>query len=149
MDEMTSGLSQDGFQTLDDYKSDTQLTLFDMKELAVNKTKTLSQIQEEIKKLTEMLNDGLQSDPQYKEKEESLKGKKIQLNSIKLQLVSQPSQIALIDKLRGLKNEAKEKKAEISTIALEVLRQSRNNQFELNGDTYEISTVAKLVKTKQ
>lgn len=151
MDEQITPLSQEGFATIEDYKAQQsgQLTLFDMQSLAVNKTRTLSQLQEEIKKLSEMLDDALENNADYKDKEESLKGKRLQLNGIKLQVQTQPSQIALINKMRELKNEVKEKRAEISDIALEVLRKSENNQFELDGDTYEIKTVAKLVKTKQ
>jgi len=141
-------LSQEGFTTLEDYQkaNQGQLTLFDMQDLAVKKTVTLAQLQEQLKKANEMFNDAFKNEPSFRERESRVKQESSSLNEVKLQIKRQPSLIALETKMKEIKNEIKEKKEEVSNFALEVYRQTGNNEFEKDGETYEIKTVAKLVK---
>lgn len=146
------GISQEGFATLDEtnaVEQNEQLTLFSLQELAVNTTRTIERVQEELKTAQEMLKDAYENNATYKEKKEALKEPTQALKGVKTELSRLPEMIALSDKVKELKNEVKEKRQSVSEYALEVYRLTGNNEFERDGSRYEIRTVAKLVKVKE
>lgn len=141
---MDQGLSQDGFPVLGEQTE--QMTLFDMQSLVVKKTGSIQSLQEQIKTTNDMLVDALKNNPVYKEREDKVKEQRDVLATIKQQINSQPSVVALTNKVRDLRNELKEKRSEVSVVALEVYRKTGNTEFEQEGETYEIKTVARVVK---
>lgn len=150
MDEQ-SAISQEGFPTLEDTPTvaNEQMTLFSLQELAVNNTKTVEQIQVQLKTAQEMYKDGFLQSEEYKSKDQEVKDKSRELKQVKERLSMQPSLNAQAQKIKELKNELKEKKAAISDYALEILRMGGLNEFDKDNESYEIKVVAKLVKVKQ
>lgn len=141
MDEQIQPMSFDEIPT-----SDPQLTLFSLQDLAITTTRTLQGIQEELKTATQMLTDAYKNDPTFHEEDLKVKEVRTGLDQAKLVVSKQPSVLAIQNKIRELRNEAKEKKSAISDYAIEVLRQTQSNQFVKDGETFEIVTVAKLIK---
>lgn len=148
----TQGISQEGFQTAEEYNSkpeNQQMTLFSLQELAVSNTNSIEEIQKQLKTATEMYNDSFANDAKFKEEQEKVKDQQKSLKVVKANIERQPSVIAMANKVKELKNELKEKKASVSDYAMEVFRMSGNTEFEKDGKTYDIKTVAKLVERKQ
>jgi len=149
---MDDTISQEGFQTLDMQDAtqrNEQMTLFDMQTLAVKKTGSISELQKQIKVATEMLTDTFKNNAEYHSQEERAKEAGKPLKEVKAIIERTPEVISLKTRLKELKNELKEKRSEVSEYALEVYRQTGQREFDLNGEVYEINTVAKLSKRKQ
>lgn len=149
---MDNVVSQEGFTTLDEYREKNggeQLELFQLQEFAVKNTDSLSGIEEKLKRANEMLTDVYLNEPTYKEQQEKVKEQQKQLKVIKSQIESQPSVIGLINQVKEIKSEKKDRRVMISDYALEIYRRSGVTEFDRDGQTFEIKTVAKIVKKKQ
>jgi predicted RNase H-like nuclease (RuvC/YqgF family) len=151
MDEQST-VSQDGFQTVEEFNAtegNKQMTLFNLKELAVNNTWSLEKLQAEVKTVKKMYDEVFDGDVTYKEEKEWVEEQSKNLRQIKASIKDRPEMRNLEMKMKDLKRELKEKKSAVSDYALEVLRKTGNNEFEKDGEVFEISTVAKLIKRKQ
>jgi len=147
MDENVNAVSQDGFPTLQE--GDQQLTLFNLQEIAVKKTHSIADLKSKIKEAQEMYEQSLNTSEDYKKVKENLKTVKDTVKGIEIELNRTPQMATLIQKIKDLKYEMKEKKMSVSDYALQVLQLSGNNEFEKDGEVFQILTIAKLVKRKQ
>lgn len=151
---MDGQISQQDFPVLGDPIIDTpvveakegQLELFSLQELTINNSNTISVLKEQIKTTTEMVTEALEASEAYRQTKEEIKEKQRILNQTKASITQQPSISAQVDALKNLRQELKEKKAEISDYAMEVFRMTGANEFEKDGEIFDIVTSAKLVK---
>lgn len=147
-------VTQDGFPTLEQFNQQSgqdkdQMTLFSLQELAVRETDSITSLQDKIKNAKEMLDSAFEIDDVFMSAKNNSESANKQLKGVKQEISRRPEVISLDGKLKELKNELKEKKEMISSYAMEVYRQSGNNEFEKDGQVYEIKAAAKLVKRKQ
>lgn len=149
---MDNTITQEGFPTLEDYQkenSNEQLQLFEIQEFAIKNTESLDQLQDKLKTASDMLKESYTNTSVYNEQEVKVKEAQKQLKVIKSQIESQPSVIGLKNQVKSIKSDIKDKRVMITDYALEIYRRSGSNEFEVNGQTFEIKTVAKLVKRQQ
>ena len=124
----------------------TVLTSLD--ELIKNYIQSIDKLRIEVKKHREMIQDGFQNDPVYHEHDEKAKEAVKQRNATKQQIMKQPAQMTLANKVKGMQSELKEKQLALSDYLLEYQRLSGANQIETNdGQVLEIVNSAKVVRT--
>ena len=109
---------------------------------------SISRLQEEVKKLKEMLDDIFANDPTYQEHtkaaDEASKVKRV----TKQQILKRPQAGDLDNKIKSLKSELKENQGSLSDYLREFQRMSGLNEIENEqGEVMEIVYTAKLVKT--
>lgn len=108
---------------------------------------TIERLSVEIKKQREMVNDTFANDAVYQEQERKAKEATKLKNATKQQLLKQPSILQIINKLKGMTVELKEKQSSLSDYLLEYQRMTGVNEIEgEDGEVREIIHVAKVVK---
>ncbi len=122
--------------------------LMNLESLIKTHMSSISRLQEEVKKLKEMLDDIFANDPTYQEHtklaDEASKVKK----ATKQQILKRPQAAELDNKVKSLKSEMKENQASLSDYLREFQRMSGLNEIENDqGEVMEIVYTAKLVKT--
>lgn len=125
-----------------------QGTLFDLEELAVKTTTAIERLTEQLRVAKQMLKDAYKASETYTSQEGRVQAEKKMLQDIKQELDGQQEFKGMLATVRDLQTEVKEKKTSVSDYAIEYQRMSGNNQIERSDGTYEIQTVAKLVKRK-
>lgn len=123
----------------------TVLTSLD--ELIKNHVKSIDKLRIEVKKQQDMINDGFQNDPVYRENEAKAKEATKVKNTTKQQIMKQPAMLTLSNKVKSMKAEMKDKQFALSDYLLEYQRLSGANQIETDdGQVLEIVNVAKVVR---
>lgn len=126
-----------------------QQTLFDLQELAVVTTGSLSQLRQDKKTTQQMIKDALAANETYRANEEKVKETKKVLLQTKQAIQQQPTVGQLVDKLKDISLQLKEKSQSVSDYVLEYARLSGSDEFEKDGELFTIVKTAKLVKSLQ
>lgn len=151
-------LSQDGFPSIEDVQDaqivsenanpeDQSQVLTGLDEMIKAHIKSIDTLRNESKKLQEMITDGFQNDAVYKEHDDAVKAATKVRQATKNQIMKQPAILTLVQKLKTLKSELKEKQFSLSDYLLEYQRISGANQIETDdGQILEIVNSAKIVR---
>lgn len=146
-------VSQEGFADAGDadaMQKNEQMTLFDLKSVAVRETDTIDTLRHRLKEANEMYQDIFNNNPMLAEKKKELTEYSKGMKSLKTQVERTAEAARLKEKIGEIKDDIKRKMETVSTAALEVYRQTGETEFtDENGTTFEIRTVAKVVKRKQ
>lgn len=151
-------LSQDGFPTLEDVKEtvqdgeivateDNTTLLTSLDDMIQSHVKSIDRLKTEIKKLREMVQDGFNNDAVYKEHDAAVKAATKIKQATKAQIMKQPAVLELVQKMKTLSSELKDKNFSLSDYLLEYQRLSGANQIETDdGQVLEIVNSAKIVR---
>lgn len=153
-------LSQDGFPTLEDVQAtskngdgtpeDQSTLLTGLDEMIKAHVQSIDRLRTEVKKLREMVQDGFANDAVYKEHDDVAKAAAKVRQATKAQIMKQPAIVALVQKMKTLNSELKEKQFSLSDYLLEYQRLSGANQIETDdGQVLEIVNSAKVVRRAQ
>lgn len=123
--------------------------LFSLEEFAVTKTNSIEELKKQLKEAKTMLDDTLKANSVYVTKDNAVKEATKERTVVKKQIMSDPGVQNLVQRIKGIAQEIKEKTAEVSDYALEYQRLSGATEIQKNGVTYDIVKVAKLVKRVQ
>jgi predicted RNase H-like nuclease (RuvC/YqgF family) len=126
-----------------------QQTLFSLEELTVKTTTTIDSLKDQLKTAKEMLDDALMADQVFKNQVEDLKESQKAKKVVETQALRRPDIAVLAEKVKEIRGDLKEKKESQSDYALEFSRLSGASEIQIEGATYEIRKVAKLVKRVQ
>lgn len=130
-----------------DAPSDGVTVILSLEQLIKSHVQSIEKLKEEKKKIKETIDDSLLGDVVYQEKFKVAKEATKQKNATKLQILKQPSNIILANKLKGITSELKDKRLALSDYLLDYQRQTKATQLELfDGSIGEIVQVAKIVK---
>jgi len=145
-------LSQD-FPTLDDANPDGSGTvgeaaiLINLSEMIKNYIQSIDKIRIEKKKIQEMFEDSFVNNPVYRENAEKAKEAMKVKATTRQQIASQPSVIALGQKIKDTGRDLRERQIALSDYLLEYQRLTGANEFEdAEGQIREIINSAKLIK---
>lgn len=131
---------------MDDQGNDAVL-LVKIEEMIKTHLSQIDELQEQITKHKDMLNDIFANDETYQEHEKAAKEAARVKSNTKKEIMKRPSVADLDNKLKSLKSEQKELKEGLSDYLREYQRLSGSNEIEgEDGETREIVFVAKLVK---
>ena len=109
----------------------------------------LNELQNEAKKLKDMVEDGLAGSEAYKIVSEKAKDAANEKTQVRKSLLSTPEMISLLNKNKEIASEIKEKRISISDYILEFQRLSGANEIDLgDGEVMQIENSAKLVRKK-
>lgn len=154
----TDTVSQDGFPTLEDVKmtsqdgevvatEDQSAVLTSLDEMIKAHVQSIDRLRVEVKKLREMVQDGFANDAVYKEHDDAAKAAAKVRQATKAQIMKQPAIIALVQKMKTINSELKDKQYSLSDYLLEYQRISGANQIETDdGQVLEIVNSAKVVR---
>lgn len=166
MDDTTTtddAVSQDGFATLEDVQhvqdaeivsgtpsvlsDDQSQVLTSLDEMIKSHVQSIDRLKVEVRKLRETIEDGFANDAVYKEHDDAAKAAaKVKL-ATKAQIMKQPAVLTLVQKMKTLASELKEKQFSLSDYLLEYQRLSGANQIETDdGQVLEIVNSAKIVR---
>lgn len=121
--------------------------LLNLQEMIKNYIQSLDKLREEKKKVQEMFEDSFLNNPVYRENAEKAKEALKVKATTRQQIASQPSVIALAQKLKGLNADIKEREVALSDYLLEYQRLTGANEIEdAEGQIREIVNSAKLIK---
>ncbi len=138
-----------------DETSDTQVAptsgdatlLLNLEEMIKNHISSIDKFREEKKKLQEMFEDSFNNNPIYRENTEKAKEALKVKATTRQQIASQPSVIALQQKIKSVGQDLKERQTALSDYLLEYQRLTGANEIEDNeGQIREIINSAKLIK---
>lgn len=126
---------------------DRSTVLTSLDELIKTHIASLDRLTEEKKKLAEMLSDGFNNDAGFKEASTKAKEAAKVKSQIKMQIMNRTGVIEVVNKLKNVNSEIKERQMSLSDYLLEYQRMTGVNQIEgTDGEIREIIHVAKLVK---
>lgn len=121
--------------------------LLDLENLIKTNVATIDRNKVELKKQKEMLDSALQNDETYRTHAEEAKKAAKQKGTTKVQILSQPANRGLAEKVKDLQIEIKGAEAALSEYLREYGRISGSNEIETeDGQVREIVYTAKLVK---
>lgn len=121
--------------------------LLDLENMIKSNVGIIDKSKVELRKQKEMLDSALQNDETYRTHNEEAKKAAKQKGATKMQILSQPGNKALADKVKNLSAEIKEATAALSDYLREYARMSGTNEIETDdGQVREIVYTAKLVK---
>lgn len=127
--------------------SDQSTVLLSLDEMIKTTFATLDRLNEEQKKIREMLADGLNNDANFKQASDKAKAAAKEKTQIKQQIMNRPGVIEFANKLKDINADIKEKRASLSDYVLEYQRLAGVNQIEVaDGEVLEIIQSARLVK---
>ena len=130
-----------------DNPTDGAQVILDLENMIKANVATIDRNKVELKKQKEMLESALQNDETYRTHNETAKKAAKQKGATKLQILSQPSNRALAEKVRDLAAEIKEANTALSDCLREYARMSGTNEIKTDdGEVREIVYTAKLVK---
>lgn len=121
--------------------------LLNLEEMIKNYIQSIEKLKEEKKKHAEMFEDAFVNNPVYRENTEKAKEALKVKATTRQQIASQPSIIALGQKIKDLGRDLKERQIALSDYLLEYQRLTGANEIEDNeGQIREIINSAKLIK---
>lgn len=129
--------------------TDNSQMLLSLDSLIKSHIASIDKIRNELKEQKAMLEDGLASDPVYKENTEKAKEVANVAKATKANLLKQPAMQQISQKVRSMSSEVKEKQMALSDYLLEYQRMTGNNQIETDdGEVLEIINNAKIKRPK-
>lgn len=127
--------------------SDQSTVVSSLDELIKSHIASLDRLNEEKKKLQEMVADGLNNDTNFKSLSDKAKETSKAKSQARVQIMNRPGITVIVNKLKNIMSEIKEKNLSLSDYLLEYQKMSGVNQIEgYDGEVREIVQVAKLVK---
>jgi predicted nuclease with TOPRIM domain len=146
---MDTNISQEGFPTLDEYQEKPeQLAFVDFAEYTGKAVVSAEGYKEQLKTATEMLKEAVHNNAAYHERDAKIKEAQKQQKQLENNIKMTEGVAPLVQKVKDLKSELKEAKESASSFAIEMMRRQNVNEFEYNGETFEIKPTAKIVKRK-
>lgn len=107
----------------------------------------LERLSKEQKDFRELIADGLNNDAGFKEVSDKAKKVAKEKSQIRSQIMSKTGIIEIVNKLKDVSSDIKEKNSALSDYLLEYQRLTGANQIELeNGEILEIVQIAKIVR---
>lgn len=149
---MDNAVSQEGFASVDDNngaQQNQQLTLVDLQQYTISSVRSINSLQKDLKNARQMLKDAIEGNSTYHENKERVNEVTSVLKQTKEGILSQPSVAAIKQKIKDLTLELKDKNAEVSEAAMQIFRETGAQEFEKDGETYDIVAVARVVKRHQ
>lgn len=126
---------------------DAAQVLLDLENMIRTNVASIDKNKIELKKQKEMLESALQNDETYRLHTEEAKKAAKQKGATKIQILSQPANHSLAEKVKDLQIEIKGAEAALSDYLREYGRMSGSNEIETeDGQVREIVYTAKLVK---
>lgn len=130
-----------------DAGSDQATTLMSLEELIKNHIESIDKGREEIKKVREMFEDSFGNNPTYLEHTERAKKAAKERNSVRQQIVKQPSVAMLAQKMKDMRFDISEQTKTLSDLLQDYHEKTGATQIEArNGQLMEIVSTAKLVR---
>lgn len=121
--------------------------LLNLEEMIKNHITSIDKYREDKKKLQEMFEDSFNNNPIYRENTEKAKEALKVKATTRQQIASQPSVIAIQQKIKSVGQDLKERQTALSDYLLEYQRLTGANEIEDNdGQIREIINSAKLIK---
>jgi len=125
-----------------------QQTLFSLEELTIKADDSIASLKAQIKEAQQVLKDVYDANEEYVQQVNRTEGEKKQLGEIKKEIHAQPDIASLLQKIKDLRGDIREKQQTVSECAVEYARLSGTRQIKKNGHTYDIVQSARLVKRK-
>lgn len=147
MDEQTTQQPEENTPVATDSADSHSQVLINMEGMIKNYISSIDKLNQESKKLKEMLDDIFNNDPTYTKHAEAAKeAAKVKQNT-KSQILKQPQAADLDAKIKEIKSQLKENQASLSDYLQEYARMAGVSEIEgEDGEVREIVYTAKLVK---
>lgn len=130
-----------------DGQNDSAQVLLDLEQLIKTNVGNIERSKVELRKQKEMLDSALENDETYRTHNEEAKKAAKQKGATKIQILSQPANTSLAERVKELTAEIKEATGALSDYLREYARLSGSNEIETeDGVVREIVYTAKLVK---
>lgn len=127
--------------------SDQATALLSLEELIKNHIESIDKMRDEIRQVREMFEDSFGNNPTYREHTERAKKASKEKNSVRQQIVKQPSVATLAQKMKDLRFDMSEQAKTLSDLLQDYHEQTGATQIEArNGQLMEIVSTAKLVR---
>jgi predicted RNase H-like nuclease (RuvC/YqgF family) len=127
--------------------SDQTTALLSLEELIKNHIESIDKMREEVRQVREMFEDSFGNDPVFREHTERAKKASKEKNSVRQQIVKQPSVATLAQKIKDLRFDMSEQTKTLSDLLQDYHEQTGATQIEArNGQLMEIVSTAKLVR---
>ena len=147
-----SNLSQEGFQTLEDFNQVNQPqqdSLFDLQEYAVGSLAKVAELKSKVKAAKEMIQQMYKNDGEWISLTEEAKTAKKAVQSKEGILNQTPEIKAQKNLIKSIREDIKSSESSVSDAALQIEKISHTDTIEMNGNVYDIVKVARLVKRVQ
>lgn len=129
-----------------DSESDTLLSL---ENLIKNHVESINKLKVELKTQREMFEDSFNSNPKYREQEDKVKSVTKEKNSIRAEILKQPSVAMLSQKIKDIRFDMTEQQKTLSDLLVDYQEQTKATQLELfDGSVFEMVKSVKLVKAR-
>lgn len=119
--------------------------LMSLEELIKNHIKSIDKLKGELKQQKEMFEDSFNNNPTYREHVEKVKEANKAKASVRQQIAKQPSVAVLDQKVKDMRFDISEQNKTLSDLLQDYKEQTGATQIEVNGKTYAIVSVSKLV----
>lgn len=127
--------------------SDQATVLLSLEQLIKSHIASLDRLREESRKHKQMLEDAFLNDPVYQEHLKIAKEATKQKSTTKQQIMRQPANVMLSNKIKEMTTELKDKQMALSDYLLEYQRMTGVNEIEgEDGEVREIVNSAKVIK---
>ena len=121
--------------------------LIDMEAMIKNYVESIDKLNQEAKKLKDMLDDIFNNDPTYHDHDEKAKEAAKVRGQTKAEILKRPQAKELSEKIKTMKSEVKEQQSALSDYLQEYEKMSGVNEIEgTDGEVREIVYTARLVK---
>lgn len=128
-------------------KGDDFTVVTSLEEMIKANVESIDRLKVEARKLREMIEDGFANDVVYKEHDNAVKAATKIRTATKAQIMKNPAIAELVNKLKTIKSEQKEKQFALSDYLLEFKRLTTATQLELfDGQVLDIVETAKVVR---
>ncbi len=127
--------------------NDQVVGLLNLEELIRNHIDSIDKLRDELKQAREMFDDSFNNDPTYREHLEKVKDVTKAKNSVRQQIVKQPSVATLEQKVKDLRFDVNEQSKTLSDLLQDYKEQTGATSIETrNGQVLEIVSTSKLVR---
>lgn len=146
--EETEGEEETSFK-INQGGTDQASAMLSLEELIKNHIDSIDKLRDELKQAREMFEDSFANNPTYREHEERVKEVTKGKNSVRQQIVKQPSVAALEQKVKDIRFDINEKSKTLSDLLQDYKEQTGATSIETkNGQVLEIVSTSKLVRSK-
>lgn len=143
---MDNNISQDGFQTLEEYNGGAG-DLLSLEGMIRNKIETEKTLKQKIDEKKEMLDNVLANDQTYQQNLELAKEATKVKNATKQEVFKRPDVAHVVEEMKELKQERKENKVLMSDVLVEYIRVGKQLALDFgDSEAYQIVQEAKIVK---
>jgi len=119
--------------------------MLSLEELIKNHISAIDKLRDELKQQREMFEDSFINNPTYREHVDKVKEANKAKSSVRQQIAKQPSVAILDQKIKDLRFDMSEQNKTLSDLLQDYKEQTGATQIEVNGKTFAIVSVSKLV----